>query len=179
MSDVRFEQVSVAVAALERLLTEFRAIYKDGGALLGCFAVYEPGIPGWFTTLHTIQATEALQLFLTSAVVAIAFPELMIDKGLRLPEWNRLGPLAFGAELGGAVLHGSYTANFRGTYEEARAIGQDASDAIFGSRWQDVIIFGSHAGWSSWFCGILWNHTWIVADKGERRVWLLCTTDSD
>jgi hypothetical protein len=179
MVEIHFEPVAIESPALERLVTELRGVYSNGGALLGCFVASGRDTSDWFMRVQTTEAAEMIELFLTSPGVSMALPDLQTEKGIRLPEIHMVGPLAFGGELGDALLYGGMYTGFPGSYQQAREIGQAASDAIFRDRWQDVYVLRMQRGWCWWFSDILWDHTWIVVDRVALRVWLLCATDTD
>jgi hypothetical protein len=180
-SQLGFEPIAAEHPALYRLLTELRGIYLFGGALLGCFQVSGPPTlcANWLLELFGIEARQEIERFLSSAEVATALPELRTQEGIQPAEWTRVGALAFGGMLGDTLLYGGYARDFPGTYQEARELAHAASDAIFGDRWHEVFIWITGRAWSWWFGDILWDRTWMVADRGHERLWLLCTMDSD
>lgn len=50
---------------------------------------------------------------------------------------------------------------------------------FFENRHDKFLMFENGQPWCSWFCDIAWDRTWLILDKGTRRVWLLCLTDTD
>jgi hypothetical protein len=183
MEQVRYEQTAVEHPAIDRLLAEYRAIYVNGGALLGCFTAsgFDTAVAfnQWFGQSFVLGRREGLESFLTSSAVTTAFPELVAQEGVWAPEWTPVGPLSFGGQLGDALLSGGAYVRFAGTYHQARELGQAASDEFFGARWQEMFIWKSHRPWSRWFYDVAWDTTRVLAVRHQRRFWLLCLTDTD
>lgn len=46
-------------------------------------------------------------------------------------------------------------------------------------RYEDIIVFESHAPWTDWFYDVAWDVTWMVLDSKECKMWLICATDTD
>ena len=75
------------------------------------------------------------------------------------------------------VTGGAYT-RFAGSRHDAQAIVaefttslvSDAQDAWFAGFWQP---------WTPWFWDVAWDMTWLGLQRSQRRLWLLCVTDTD
>jgi hypothetical protein len=207
MSEVRFEQVPVRHPALDRLLSEYRTVYVNGGALLGCFAV-STDVGEWFAhgeLAHyrrplvqmgggvPAQHQRRLDEFLTSDAVALAFPDLWVSNttapieprgpiGQRIsvdPEFQWTYPLTVDGELARLLLEGGAYVSFEGSPGEAKRLALTACDAMFEDRYGEVWVYKSFQPWSPWFQGIAWDYTYMFVDTGADRVWLLCLTDTD
>ena len=53
------------------------------------------------------------------------------------------------------------------------------SAALFGDRFDEVLVYHSYKPWSSWFYDVAWDASWIVIDKRSSTVDILCITDTD
>jgi hypothetical protein len=76
------------------------------------------------------------------------------------------------------VTGGAYE-RFEGATREAKNLGARFCDALFGDRFIEVEVFRSFAAWSPWFYDVAWDRTWIIIDKRQQLVSLMCRTDTD
>ena len=191
MVPVTFEPITMEHPALERLIVEFRSIYSNGGALLGCFAAVGAQGPNWFLPPNfsdPMDAKDALDQFLTSPAVVSTLPELRTENLLeyrvqapqfRDPQFKSIDAFSLDGCIASALMFGGAYERFRGTARDAKALAVSACDAMFDDRYYDVWVYGSAAPWAPWFKAVAWDNTWIVIDRVSHRIWLLCTTDTD
>jgi hypothetical protein len=181
-SVARFEQVEVSHPAIERLLAELRAAHVNGGALLACFAVSGGDTPRlhWFMSAEPSGFSAHFDRFLTSLAVARALPELEMGKTLRAePNFQHIDSFTLDGELAHVLVAGGAYRKFPGAPNEARDVTRAFCDAVFGDRYREVWVYRSRKAWSAWFYDVAWDATWVIADVGTSRVWLLCVTDTD
>ena len=61
----------------------------------------------------------------------------------------------------------------------AKELGAGFCRTLFGERYEDVQVAHADFAWSRWFFDIAWDRTWVISDKREQRVTVLCTSDTD
>lgn len=87
--------------------------------------------------------------------------------------------LTLDGELALALVEGGAYEKWRGPTRAAKRLGAEVCDALFGDRFGDVVSLQSGRAWSAWFRGVAWDHSWLIVDRGIRRLTLLCVTDED
>ena len=190
---LRFQAASDDPAPFAPYLEALRKMYINGGALLCCFNVPRDPVFDWFAlgrnTLEgmsfELDGIDFFTQFLGSAGVRAGAKELQIPDPLRLPDTTTEStfrwafPLCFEGDRAQILFQGGAYAKFTGTAAEAKGLAQQFTQARLGDRYEDFLIDASFACWSPWFGAIAWDGTSTLFDKKFRRIWLLCSTDTD
>ena len=61
----------------------------------------------------------------------------------------------------------------------AKQLASNVCQCMFQDRYEDIIVFESHAPWTDWFYDVAWDVTWMVLDSKECKMWFICATDTD
>jgi hypothetical protein len=171
---------SIVAPGVATLLTELCATHANGGALFARFRI------GASPTLHRIavvnrwQEYGVLDSFLRSAAVRKALPELRVgDRLLANPVWEEGGALTLGGVLAHELVAGGAYRQFERSAAEAKTIGDGFCAALFGDRFGDVQVYATSSRWAPWFFDVAWDRTWVLIDRRERAIAILCLTDTD
>jgi hypothetical protein len=62
---------------------------------------------------------------------------------------------------------------------DAKISGEAAAMELVQNDYDNVELFESHTPWSAFFNNLIWDHTWIIVDKGRRIIHLIIGTDTD
>lgn len=84
------------------------------------------------------------------------------------------GTLTLDGELAATLVHGGTYERFKGSPAEAKRLGLAFVDAVVGERHDDFKAYRSHQPWAPWFC----NVAWVLIDRRNAAVFLLCVTDT-
>ena len=57
--------------------------------------------------------------------------------------------------------------------------GEAAARALICDRFDDILVYETRRAWSPFFHDVAWDFSWVVVDKRERLLHLLCATDTD
>jgi hypothetical protein len=95
------------------------------------------------------------------------------------PSFTLKSSLTLDGELALALVEGGAYEKWRGPTRTAKQLGAEVCEALFGDRFGDVVSLQSGRAWSAWFRGVAWDHSWLIVDRGIRRLTLLCVTDED
>lgn len=180
-------------APFDPYLRALREVYVNGGALLHGFTVPEDLIFDWYplgrNTLDTsygdAEGLDFFTRFLGSAAVRDAAPELQVPEPLRLPQppgqvlfqWG--SALMFEGGCAQVLFQGGAYRRFPGTAAEAKRLAREFSAGLMGDRYEDVLVYHASKAWTPWFGDVAWDGTSVLFDKGTRRLWLFCYTDTD
>lgn len=118
-------------------------------------------------------------MLVRSACFADALPEVASrgvsdDTGF---QW--LSSLQLDGSLGAALWRGGAYETFRGTPAAAKAMGAAVCTSLFGDRYEDIRVDYSRAAWSGWFYDVACDNTWVITDRRDRHMTVLCVTDTD
>ena len=58
-------------------------------------------------------------------------------------------------------------------------LAEGAAQELLEGRFSEVLVYANHAPWTDFFFDIAWDRTWLMVDKRERLVHVLCATDTD
>lgn len=177
---LKFRPVPVVAEPVLELVRILRRSYAKGDAYVAGFDVVEAdNVAAWFLSRHRDEYGLADRL-VHSAELARAMPEVT-DPGLWKPAgFTRSSSLILDGTL-------ACTLQWGGAYgdlpampgAEAKVLGSAFCAALFGDRYDDIDVDYSGAPWSRWFAGVAWDGTWIITDRRQRHLTVLCVTDTD
>lgn len=166
--------------AVEEVLAAFRQSHVNGGALFARFTMNLHPVLHWFGSRNRLDEMGFFEQFLRSASVHAALPELQLRENLAAaPDFKWTSAFTLDGEIAQALWFGGPYNRFSGTAREAKDLGARFCDALFGARFEEVLVYWSGRPWAPWFCGIAWDQTWCIIDKRNLHVSLLCATDTD
>jgi hypothetical protein len=165
-------------AAIEMLLKELRLTHDNGGAEFARFAFDPHPVLHWFGSRNRLDEINFFRGFFAFPGVVETFAPLQSGSiSLKLGVGGN--PFKLDGELAETLVYGGAYTRFSGNSRQAKDLASRFCDAVFGDRFEEILLFSSHEAWSDWFYGIAWDHTWIGFDKRECKVWILCVTDTD
>ncbi|GFZ90175.1 hypothetical protein [Nesterenkonia alkaliphila] len=94
-------------------------------------------------------------------------------------DFERVVRSVFDGALTDHILDGGAYRSFPGTFFEAKELGTRLAYELFKGRPSDMWIYTCPLAWSEWFCGIVWDRTFVVIDTLEGTISLHCSTTSD
>lgn len=175
LTNTKFEAV-----ALTQLLSQFRSLYLNGGAEFVQFQVTEFSLQQWFSERTWQDELSFPAELLQHSTVITALPTLQIPFPLSQPMEIELGSaFTLDGELAEAIYRGGVYKAFSELGAVAKAIGQQFCIALFGDRYEEIVLYKSHSAWSPWFGAVGWDCTWIGLDLSNNQVWILAITDRD
>jgi hypothetical protein len=160
-------------------LAALRALNVNGGV---AFAQFEVATDAQLQELLRLRVGVDGQVahILGHPIVRARYPEIVgsacFDEG---PVFEPRSALSLDGELAAALVAGGAYKNWEGTPQQAKELGSQVCEALFGGRFNDVYVYQSHKAWSGWFQDVAWDHSWVLVDIRTRRVTLLCSTDTD
>ncbi|GLY66580.1 hypothetical protein [Amycolatopsis taiwanensis] len=182
---LRFEQVSLEHPAIDAMLAELRRLFAGGGALLASFRVFEDdAVAQWFASRNRLQEYGFFGPFLTSEAVRTALPELgaprrLGDKSLEL-KWPPGNSFSLDGILAGFLHAGGCYEKFHGTPVEAKRMAGDFTHAIIEDRYDEFLVYHTDQAWARFFDeNIPANNTFVIVDKRNAQITLLCLADAD
>ncbi|MCA9317198.1 MAG: hypothetical protein KDB73_17045 [Planctomycetes bacterium] len=97
-----------------------------------------------------------------------------------LVKFEEVSPLALDGLLAAQLVDGgAYSSPRDYPQKRAKELGAGFCRTLFGERYEDVQVAHADFAWSRWFFDIAWDRTWVISDKREQRVTVLCTSDTD
>lgn len=165
--------------AVEELLAELQSTHVNGGALFGRFAYRDHPVLRWFITGNNFDGIDFFEHFLTSDALQIACPDLQVSTPLKPFRWDWSNPYVLAGELAETLMRGGAYEHYSKGGAAALRLCTRVCAELFTERYEDILVVRSASPWSRWFCDVAWDCTWIGVDQHERRIWLLCVTDTD
>ena len=178
--EVKITHIPLSNEAITNVLEEFRRVYVNGGAEFACFALAAHPILDFYISRNTLDSIDFFAKFLAHPTVTEALPMLPVSKVKPYtlkPDWG--SSFTFDGEIAGALVSGGAYKQFRGSGREAKRIGQEFCEALFGDRYLEIVMYQTSFIWSDWFYDVAWDHTWFGIDKGLKHLWVLAVTDTD
>jgi hypothetical protein len=138
----------------------------------------------WFRTGTNLSAFETFRGLLESEAARKAMPDILEPSPFptsRPPNFAQVpgGVLGLDGDLAALLVLGGAYERFRGPHRAAKDIAREAVHDLIEDRYEDFLLYHSEEPWSSWFFDVAWDQTWILVDKREAEVTVICTTDTD
>jgi hypothetical protein len=180
-----FEHVPLEHPAIDVMLAELRRLFAGGGALFASFrALGDDAVARWFTSRNRLEEYGFFEHFLSSGAVRTALPELGAPErlgnkslGFAFPPGNSF---SLDGILAGFVHAGGCYEKFHGTPVEAKRMAGDFVHAIVEDRYDEFLIYHTDRAWAGFFDEhIPANNTFVIVDKRNAQISLLCLADAD
>jgi hypothetical protein len=163
-----------------RLIDALRTAYSNGGALFAKFTLSDKDLLRQHASHSGWQDSNLIDWFLRSPSLAQALPDLQHKvNGRTSIAFDLVNPFLMIGEVASCVFFGGAYRSASVSASDALSLSLGFCDVIFDSRFDDVRVFRTYGGWSDWFCRIAWDKTWVIFDKAEWTISLLCVTDMD
>ena len=162
-----------------RLLEVLRKTHVNGGAAFASFSVASHPSFQWFISRNRWEEIELPERFLKLPTVVAALAEVCkdpVDDSFGF-EWGSEFTLA--GEIARTLADGGAYIKHEAGPGDAYAIADRFRQWLFGERFGEVLVLKSFKPWSAWFCGVAWDGTWLIVDKGQSKVSVLAVTDTD
>jgi hypothetical protein len=156
--------------------------HVNGGAVMGQFLIKSNQTLQWYASRQSLEEIFFFNQFVCSQTVIAALPMLKIQKPLRAEmevEFKRNNAFTLDGDLGFTLFQGGAYEGFKGTAIEAKQLGKDLCDQLFGDRLDQISVYKTELAWTDWFHDVAWDMTWFIVDRRDCRIWLLCLTDTD
>ncbi|HEX6683263.1 MAG TPA: hypothetical protein VF062_10725 [Candidatus Limnocylindrales bacterium] len=177
---VSYEPIPAGGPATERFLAHVHDVYRRGGAILARFRVTGGDATlHWFAARNLLCEYDFFKHFLGSEPVERALPQLRIPQILRFLPFrdNASGLLTLDGELAALLVEGGAYKRFEGPAAEAKRLGVACVTELTQDRYEDFLVYTSQTNWAPWFRGGIWDATWLLVDRRDSEVTLLCVTD--
>lgn len=167
---------------ITKFVDEMTKIYVNGGVILRSFKAVDEAE---FRASHNVNYSldRMLEILLNNNTVKQSLFDSEAGCSLRLersPKFRWDNVFSIEGQLTYSLLTGGAYERFSGTIDEARRLSRDMVEAIFGEELHRVSSAAfSCVPWSSWFCDVAWDSTFLIQDWRTHRIILLCMTDTD
>lgn len=183
-SHLRWESRELESPALDRYLDGLASTRRNGGYLIGQWrAVEYSEVTQWFASRNRLDEYELIRTLFASPAFREQLPQLAVPSDLaRVPgglteQWA--GPLTLDGEWAALLVSGGAYKAFEGSAREAKDLAGAATDALIGDRFEDFRVDASDQAWTPWFANVAWDVTYVLTDKRNAQMTVLCTTDND
>lgn len=180
--------ISLQESAIELVLEKLRYTHTNGGAEFFCFQLSENTALNWFAARNRftcdhpgVNTLDFFSHLLTKTNAKLAMPMFEISDKLEQPlelKWS--SAFTLDGELAKVLTYGGAYQSFCGRGAEMKQLGVAFCHALFGERFEDILVYTSYSQWSTWFKAVpVWDYTWFGFDKALGRCWILAVTDED
>ena len=92
-------------------------------------------------------------------------------------KFRRQEPLQLDGDLALALMSDgpSRPVHYRAAHAKQLAVAFAAE--VMTDRYEDFFVQYLHEWWAPWFEAVVWDGTWIITDKRNQTVTILCVTD--
>lgn len=175
---VRFEPIKHQ--AIDELLLNLRKSHVNGGAEFACFRIEENPVFHWFGSRNRLDEINFFDRFLNMPIVTENLSAIRLGESkVSNTNFEWASSFTLDGELAQTLVQGGAYHKFGGSDYEAKQIGANFCEVLFGHRFSEVQMYKTHKPFTEWFYDIAWDATWLGFDKREIKVWLLCVTDTD
>jgi hypothetical protein len=167
-------------------ILEFIEIFEtnfSGEVIFECFEISEQEVFDWFASRNRLGEIGFFEWFLSlECVIKPFFPgEEDVDPSKLLTgktnfQWSY--SLTLDGEIAMSLFDGVYR-KFEGTCFQAKEIGMKFCNSLFGDRYEEINVYKSRTAWNRWFIDFIVDVSYLIIDKRNRLVYLLCYTDCD
>ncbi|MEL7529668.1 MAG: hypothetical protein AAFN10_00085 [Bacteroidota bacterium] len=179
-SKIRFENIPITHPEILHFIHDLKVAYPRGGALLYHFQVAENVTFDWFAYNNRLAEIDFVGRALGSGDIISAAAELSIDKSLLSIESVTHLPDSFdmAGRLARHLYHGGPHSNQNIEAKEVLRIAEQFIEQIIQNRYEEVSVMLFDTAWADWFYDEYWDMTYLLYDRIQRQIWLLCLTDS-
>jgi len=171
-------KLSVSNPIVDRVKETISKTHLNGGIIVKCFQINNPELLNYPTMNEEYE--RYFTKILTSDDIRMSIPELNIGKQLDCKtDFKMISSFTLDGDIASVIYNGGAYEGFYGTPREAKKLGQEFCDFIFGDRFLDVQVYQTNNPWCSWFFDFAWDDTWFILDTNLKKIWLICITDTD
>ena len=161
-------------------INALREVFDNGAVEFRAFSVPEHEVFDWYASRNQFHEMGFFKEFWSSPTVKQEFPYQLNDYNFfshDLFDWS--SPFLFGGLLAWALSSGgAYHRHPLGPVD-AKMKGDAVARELVGDAYDEVLLFQSHAPWSTFFWDVAWDYTWIVINKEHRHIYVIIATDTD
>ena len=181
--NIRLTPLGVPTQPFETFLTEIRSERRNGGAYLNVFDVGPSPVFDWFASRSRLWDDRLLDWLALHPTIAQSFTELRIPDSPREDSLNTgfamFDPFLLDGTFASLLYHGGAYSQASGDGHAEKELAVDVCNAMFGLRYGEIVCNMNYGVWTPWFKGIAWDVTAIIFDRGNRKLRMFVTTDTD
>lgn len=178
-----YTEVNVGGPGLVEFLRALQPTRINGGTHVRRFK-WTANPDDWFTGGTSLQAYENFRTLLESRAARRAMPEVLVPSPFPTgspPDFSGVagGALGLDGDLATLLVLGGAYERFRGAQREAKQLARHAVEDLVQERYEDFSLYYTDEPWAPWFFDVAWDQTWILVDRRNAEVTIICTTDTD
>ena len=164
----------------QRYVAALRERYANGAVLFASFQCPTHSVFDWYLSRNDPRGLLLFHRFWHASTPKTVLAELKVPKEYENdPSFQEGSSFTFAGELASRLYQGGAYHRSSGTGAEDMRMGEGSAQELIQGRFSEVLVYVNHAPWTDFFFDIFWDGTWILLDKGERVLHVLCATDTD
>ncbi|MCU5376529.1 hypothetical protein OCA08_05190 [Bacillus cereus] len=174
-----FEKIETNDSSIEQLVNMFKEQNVIGGAIISCFKVHNEN---FFKEIpHSKEGHEHFfRRIFNSLDIMHNLEELKIHTSDKYKfRFKEQLAVMLDGSIAAQILWGGAYEGFKERPVIAKQLAVNVCQCMFQDRYEDIKVFESYRPWTDWFYDVAWDVTWMVLDSKERKMWLICATDTD
>ncbi|MEN9621160.1 MAG: hypothetical protein RL499_1353 [Actinomycetota bacterium] len=170
--------------AMDRFLGELSRINTLGGYQFGRWRARRfPAEASWFVSRNMTTYYELFRVLFDDPLIRSDLAALQIPTDLSnfrgtLHE-ERHGALMLDGMWAGLLIDGGAYAKFEGSHRDAKGLAGEAVESLIEGRYEDFRLDTSDSAWTPWFRDVAWDRTFVLTDRANAEITVLCVTDMD
>lgn len=179
-AELELEVRTPAAAAVTVYCDYLRHAYSNGEVRFQTFHVGPHLVFDWYASRNQVHEMGFFGKIWSLQPVAAMMPERPHDLNFYSTEvFSGSTPFVLGGTLASVLAFGGAYGRHEPGSLHASHVSDAAARAMICDRFDDILVYETHRAWSPFFRDVAWDYTWVVLDKRERLLHILCATDAD
>lgn len=166
--------------SMQKYVEALRERYANGSVLFASFQCPADPVFDWYLSRNDLRGLLFFHRFWHTPTPGSVLAELKVPKTYEYdPPFQEGNSFTFGGELASRLYQGGAYHQPSGTGSEEMRLAELSVHELIQDRFSEILVYVNHAPWTDFFFDIAWDGTWILFDKEESVVHVLCATDTD
>ena len=171
---------SASPACIDPYLSHLKGTYENGEVVQAAFSMPDSADFSDFVARGTLRDMYFFERFWRTSNVSHALPYKPNDLNFLSAElFNWISPVELPGSLASVLVRGGAYGNNIPPARRALELGHAAAEALLAEDFETPHVFLSNVAWSSFFCDVAWDYSWVIVRPADRRIEVLLATDTD
>ncbi len=171
---------SAPPASIAPYSSYLKGTYQNGEVVQVAFSMPDSDDFSDFVARGTLHDMYFFERFWRASNVSHALPYKPHDLNfLSVDLFNWISPVELPGSLASILVRGGAYGRNIPTARKALELGHAAAEALLAEDFETPQVFVSNVAWSSFFCDVAWDYSWVIVRPADRRIEVLLATDTD
>jgi hypothetical protein len=155
-------------------------VYTNGKVLHHSFRLPNHSVFNWYSSRNKFHEMGFFERFWLKPSIQTLIPQRLAPLNFYSKdvfEWS--SPFLLGGSLAWTLSSGGAYERHQKGVNDAKRIGDAASDDLIASDYESPLLFVSHKAWSDFFFDVAWDHCWLLIHPPQNLIHTILATDTD